>query len=73
MLDWDYPEKDLYSFNIYKAKKGEPLKIIKTLKADVSSFYDRDLNIGNEYEYRIKANFISGAESYISDAVVIEF
>lgn len=72
-LNWSYPEKELYSFNIYKAKKGEPLKIIKTLKGDILTFNDGDLSIGNEYEYRIKANFISGAESYISDAIIVEF
>jgi hypothetical protein len=72
-LNWSYPEKELYSFNIYKAKKGEPLKIIKTLNGDILTFDDKDLSIGNEYEYRIKANFISGAESYISDAIVVEF
>jgi hypothetical protein len=72
-LSWEYPEKELYSFIIYKAKKGEPLKIIKTLKGNTFSFEDKDLYIGNEYEYRIKANFNSGAESYISDAVKVEF
>lgn len=72
-LNWEYPEKELYSFVIYKAKKGESLKIIKTLKGSVYTFEDKELYIGNEYEYRIKANFNSGAESYMSDAVIIEF
>lgn len=72
-LSWEYPEKELYSFLIYKAKKGEPLKIVKTLKGNIFTFEDKELYIGNEYEYRIKANFNSGAESYISDAVEIEF
>lgn len=72
-LSWEYPEKELYSFIIYKAKKGEPLKIIKTVKGNVFTFEDAKLNIGNQYEYRIKANFNSGSESYISDSVLVEF
>lgn len=73
ILNWEYPEQELYSFVIYKAKKGDPLKIIKTLKGNTFTFEDNELNIGNQYEYRIKANFNSGAESYISDAVMVEF
>lgn len=72
-LTWEYTEKELYSFVIYKAKKGEPLKIIKTVKGNIFTFEDAKLNIGNQYEYRIKANFNSGSESYISDAVMVEF
>lgn len=72
-LRWEYPEKDLYSFAIYKAKKGEPLKIIKTVKGNVFSYEDKELSVGNEYEYYIKANFNSGAESYISVPLKIGF
>lgn len=72
-LTWEYPEKELYSFIIYKAKKGEPLKIIKTIKGNIFTFEDAKLNIGNQYEYRIKANFNTGAESYISEPVMVEF
>jgi hypothetical protein len=73
ILNWEYPEKELYSFVIYKAKKEEPLKIIKTLKPNVFSYEDKDLYIGNKYVYRIKAHFNSGAESFISDEINIEF
>jgi hypothetical protein len=72
-LNWEYPEKELYNFVIYKAKRGEPLKIVKTLKGNIFSFEDSELYIGNDYEYRIKANFNSGSESYISDAITITF
>jgi hypothetical protein len=72
-LNWEYPEKELYNFVIYKAKKGEPLKIVKTLKGSTFVFEDNELYIGNLYEYRIKANFNTGSESYMSDAVMVEF
>jgi hypothetical protein len=72
-LDWEYPEMELYNFVIYKAKKDEPLKIIKTLKPTVFSFEDKDTSPGNKYVYRIKANFNSGAESFISNEIIVEY
>ncbi len=73
LLNWEYPEKELYSFVIYKAKKGEAFKIVKTLKGNIFLFEDKQLFIGNKYVYKIKANFNSGAESFISQEIEIEF
>lgn len=73
LLKWEYPEKELYSFVIYKAKAGEPMKIIKTVKATVFNFEDKELFIGNKYVYKIKAIYNSGAESKISDEINVTF
>src|SRR4051812_14668348 len=62
-LNWEYPEKDLYSFIIYKGKEGDPLKIVKTVKGSEFMFEDKELYIGNKYVYKIKAVYNSGAES----------
>lgn len=72
-LEWNYPEKEIEKFIIYRGKKNEPLTIIKTLASPASFFEDNTPNIGNNYEYRIKAVFQNGAESIISDASSIEF
>jgi len=73
VLNWKYSEKELYNFVIYKAKKGEAPKAIKTLKPNEFYFEDKDVMLGNKYVYQIKANFISGSESYISDEITIDF
>lgn len=73
VLKWEYPQNELYNFVIYKAKKGEPLKIVKTLKPDVFMYEDKQLNVGNTYIYKLKANFKSGAESYLSKEILVEF
>lgn len=72
-LNWEYPEKDLYSFQIYKGKEGEALKIIKTVKASQLMFEDKELYIGNKYVYKIKAIYNSGAESKMSDEINVNF
>ncbi|HET6224778.1 MAG TPA: fibronectin type III domain-containing protein [Bacteroidia bacterium] len=72
-LNWEYPENDLYSFVVYKAKVGDPLKIVKTLKPGQFLFEDKELYIGNKYVYKIKAIYNSGAESKMSDEIKIEF
>jgi hypothetical protein len=69
-LNWNYIENGIDKFIIYRSKPNEPLTIIKTLAYPASSFEDNTLNIGNTYEYRIKAVFNNGAESIISDAVI---
>ena len=72
-LNWDYAEKEIEKFIIYRAKLTEPLTIIKTVTSASVSFEDNTLNIGNTYEYRIKAIYNNGAESIISDAVIVEY
>jgi uncharacterized protein len=72
-LKWNYPEKEIEKYVLYRAKKGGSLTIIKTLPAKTSEFIDDTPNMGNIYEYRIKPVFANGAEGIISDAIIIEF
>ncbi|MGZ3884798.1 MAG: hypothetical protein ACXVPD_11605, partial [Bacteroidia bacterium] len=72
-LRWGYPEKDIEKYIIYRAKKDGPLSIIKTLSAPAQQFEDKTPNIGNVYEYRIKAVYMNGAESVISDPVIVDY
>lgn len=72
-LTWDYNEKEIEKFILYRAKANEPLTIIKTVNGKTLSYIDNNLNIGNVYEYRIKAVMYNGDESIISDAVKVEY
>ena len=47
--------------------------LLKLTSNQAESIIDNTINIGNTYEDRIKAVFKNGAESIISDAVVVEF
>jgi hypothetical protein len=72
-LKWQYSQKDLYSFIIYKSKGDSKLYTYKTLNPNQFQFTDKDLDVSNIYRYKIKAIFNSGAESIISDAVEIKY
>ena len=70
-LNWDYNEKEIEKFILYRAKENEPLSIIKTVAGTTLSYVDATPNIGNIYEYRIKAVLFNGAESIISDPIKV--
>ena len=69
----DALKKEIEKYVIYRSKKDEPLTIIKTLTHPIQNFEDKTLNIGNVYEYRIKAVYLNGVESVISDPVKVEY
>ncbi|MBA3681850.1 MAG: fibronectin type III domain-containing protein [Bacteroidetes bacterium] len=70
-LNWEYNENEIEKFILYRKKDNEQLTIIKTVDGKTLSYIDRTPNIGNVYEYRVKAVLYSGAESIISDPVKV--
>jgi len=72
-LNWEYPEKEIEKFVLYRSKESEPLTIIKTVDGKTLSFIDKTANIGNVYEYRLKAVLFNGAESVISDPIKVVY
>lgn len=72
-LSWNYTVANIYSYILYKAKKGEPLRIYKTLNAITVSLEDMDSQIGNTYVYKLKAVFNNGTETPLSKALEIVY
>ena len=72
-LMWEYNEKEIEKFILYRKKENEPLTIIKTVDGNIMSYIDKTPNIGNSYEYRIKAVLYNGAESLISDPIKVMY
>ena len=70
-LNWEYNEKEIEKFILYRKKENEQFTIIKTVDGKTLSFIDVTPNIGNVYEYRIKAVLYNGAESIISEPVKV--
>lgn len=70
-LSWNYSEKEIEKFILYRGRDKEPLTIIKALEGSIFSYTDKTPNIGNVYEYRIKAIMLNGAESIISDSLKV--
>lgn len=72
-LKWNYTEKGVEKYLIYRCKKDGQPTIVKTLDVKENEFTDKTISIGNLYEYRIKPVFANGAEGIISDRVVVEY
>lgn len=72
-LNWKYDEKNVEKYVIYRSKKDEVPTIIKTLEGNALQFTDKTVNMGNVYEYRIKAAMVNGAESIISAPIIVEY
>lgn len=71
-LSWQYtsvPDK----FYIYRAVKGSPLRHYRTIAGTEQGFTDRDLTINTEYSYRIKAIFLDGGQSKLTEVVFIQY
>lgn len=71
-LQWQ-PYAASYNYTLYKAKDDGSLQMFKTLNSSTSSFTDKELYPGHKYRYAIKATLQSGAETKLSEVLVVEF
>lgn len=53
-LSWQKPNDKVYSYVIYRAKKGEKLLPLKTITNHIDFFIDKNVNINNSYTYSVK-------------------
>lgn len=72
-LKWQTQQPGIQNFILYKAKKGDALRVYKTLPANVTSFTDLQPYINNIYLFAIKAVFLNGAESDLSDVIEVSY
>lgn len=70
-LSWQSVNKGVDKYILYRASESEPYTIITTLEANVNSFVDKELNIGNTYFYKIKAVYTNGAESIFNQPLKV--
>lgn len=71
-LQWQ-AHGDAYNYTLYKSKNDAPLQAFKTFDASTQNFVDKELYPNNKYRYAIKATLRSGAESKMSEVLVVEF
>ncbi len=72
-LNWFPLKQEVYSYTIYKAKKGEALRSFKTVNGNILELKDDELYISNEYVYAIKAVLKSGREVMVAKEVRVEY
>lgn len=69
-LSWELPAQETDRILIYKAVKGEKLRLWKTTDGKTSSITDRELYPGYVYVYRVKAVLKNGAETRLVEMEV---
>lgn len=59
-LSWEYNEKDVESFEIYKATANEPLQLMQVVTPKAKKLSDPNITINTDYKYAIRALFTDG-------------
>lgn len=73
-LNWVLPKGEIYSVQIYRAKADEKYVLYKTIREQNSTeFIDANVQINNEYRYKIKVVFKDGTSSVLSDEVSVTY
>ncbi len=72
-LKWSPINTEVYSYTIYKAKKGEQMRSYKTVNGNILELKDTELHISNEYVYSIKAVLKSGREVMVKEVLEVEY
>jgi len=71
-LSWDYKEKGVYAFWIYRSEKGKPLRLLTSVQdANAKSYIDKEASLNREYQYAIKAIFQDNAQSKMSKFILV--
>ncbi len=72
-LSWKYDQQEVSRYIVYKAKKGEPLLIYRTIPATQQTFTDDALLINNIYQYKIQAVFKGGIYSELGEGTEVKY
>jgi hypothetical protein len=73
LLKWTKLKEEVYSYTIYKSKKGEVMRAYKTVNGKVSELKDTELYISNDYVYSIKAVLKSGREVMLKENLIVRY
>lgn len=73
-LVWSYPQKPpVERYIIYRCKKGEPMEIYKTVLGNKTMLEEKNLPVGNFYQYQVKAELEGGLRTEISKVVEVKY
>ncbi|MDN4163872.1 hypothetical protein QWY31_00085 [Cytophagales bacterium LB-30] len=72
-LQWEYKEKGVEAFMIYKSTQADAPVLYKTLGGAEELLIDKQLDLNQTYYYWIKARFTNGHESALSETIRITY
>ncbi|MEZ4946417.1 MAG: hypothetical protein R2804_12855 [Cyclobacteriaceae bacterium] len=73
LLKWNYDQKEVTRYQIYRAKEGEGVRLYKTIEGSAQYFVDKELMMNSVYSYQVVAVFSSGSRSAFSEKIVITY
>ena len=71
VLTWNYDQPGVERYHIYRAKEGQPLKLVSSISA--LTFEDKQINMNSVYTYRVMAVFGTGARSQFSEEFKVSY
>ncbi|MBT1705417.1 fibronectin type III domain-containing protein [Chryseosolibacter indicus] len=71
VLKWNYNEKDVVAYRVYRKMNDGDMQLYKTVK--VKEFVDQEISPGSSYGYQVVAVFVKGALSGMGKMVEVEF
>ena len=71
LIEWSYSNTN--SVYIYRAEANGKYRMIKTITGSENSFADKNVKLNTTYKYRLRATFIDGTNTKMSDEVVVNF
>ena len=73
-LVWSYPSNPAVErYIIYRCRKGEPMEIYKTILGNKTMLEEKNLPVGNYYQYQVKAELAGGLRTEISNVVEVKY
>ncbi|MFM7854598.1 MAG: hypothetical protein ACKO96_22400, partial [Flammeovirgaceae bacterium] len=73
VLRWEFKERDVVKYLIYRAEGSNILSLYASTRGDVNEFFDGRVTINVSYQFRIKAVFQGGRESDFSSSLSVKF
>ncbi|HLP12263.1 MAG TPA: hypothetical protein VK177_10065 [Flavobacteriales bacterium] len=72
-LSWNRPEERVHSYQVYRLKNKGRITLLKTIEPGNTRYIDTELNINNTYTYAIKAVFLNGVHSKMTELVEVNY
>jgi fibronectin type 3 domain-containing protein len=73
VLGWNGSQQNVDRYLLYRSEAGGPLRLYKTLPAGTSAFRDKQLTVNTTYSYRMKAQYLDGAQTAFSKAISVNY
>lgn len=72
-LEWNAYNDEIYAVRVFRAKNDGKMRLFKTIRDNASEFIDEDLNINNQYHYKVQVVYKGGIYSKMSEGITVVY